>query len=259
MTEKHDVVERLRRHLAHGAELRRATNATTDDTGKRQQLRTWQSDRLARTHGDFLEMPRYRAAARFFMTDLYGPCDFGKRCAETEKILPLIVKILPVSGLEVVASALELDAVSESLDADMVKILGERLATLNHAAYAESYRQTGRQADRQQQIQLIEDLGLALERLTRLPVIKSTLHSMHTPATLIGLGELQSFLERGFNAFVILKEPSAFMSMIIRRERALSDALFNGRDDLLAEPASQWGSDMVFHQNHADRDNRHRL
>src|SRR5580700_7549958 len=123
MSEKHKVAERPRMQLALGAAFRGSAMASSDATDGRLRLRQWQRARLARTHSDLLETPRYRSAALFFLSELYGPADQSQRYAEIERVVPLTVMLLPLTGLEVVVNAVELDALSESLDADMVAAL----------------------------------------------------------------------------------------------------------------------------------------
>jgi hypothetical protein len=238
MSEKHEVTERLRAQLALGAALRSAAMAGSDRAEMRLRLRQWQSDRLARTHGDLLETPRYRAAATFFLSELYGPADQSGRWAEIERVMPLTVTLLPVAGLEVVADAVELDTLSESLDADMAAALGPR--PLDDAAYGDAYRQTGRHGDREKQIGLIHDLGMALDHLSKLPMVPATLKAMRVPAKFAGLGGLQNFLQRGFQAFSAMAGTEEFVNTIVAREVKLSKAMFAGNDRLLGCPASGW-------------------
>ena len=99
------------------------------------------------------------------------------------------------------ADAIELDALSEDLDAAMVAALGRRVTSLNAADYGRAYRKVGRRADRQRQIDLIQHLGHSLDRLTHQRFVATTLAIMRKPAKLAGLGDLHGFLERGFTAF----------------------------------------------------------
>jgi hypothetical protein len=243
MSEKHEVAERLRTQLALGAALRGSAMASSDATERRLRLRQWQGARLARTHSDLLETPRYRGAALFFLSELYGPADQSQRYAEIERVVPLTVMLLPVAGLEVVVNAVELDALSESLDADMVAALGPRLTTLDDAAYGDAYRQSGRRTDREKQIGLIQDLGLALDHLSKLPMVPGTLKRMRVPAKLAGLGELQNFLQRGFQVFSAMEGTEEFVNIIVSREVRLSKALFAGDDRLLGHRGSAWAAD----------------
>lgn len=141
-----------------------------------------------------------------------------------------MAKTLPVFGLDAIADAIELDALSESLDADMVAALGAQIAKLDAPAYGRAYRAIGRRAERARQIDLIEHLGASLEMLTRQRFIGAALAAMRRPARFAGFGDLQGFLERGYGAFHKMKTVSPFLGAVVARERAVSDGLFSGDD-----------------------------
>ncbi len=199
----------------------------------RKALRTWQSARLARTHGDFLDSPVYSDAAKFFLSEIYGPAELANRDAVLQRVAPIMAKTLPVSGLDAIADAIELDALSESLDADMIAALGAEIANIDAPAYGRAYRAIGRRADRARQIDLIGLLGGSLEKLTRQRFIGAALAAMRNPARLAGFGDLQGFLERGYEAFRKMKTVTPFLDAVVARERAVSGALFSGDDSCL--------------------------
>jgi hypothetical protein len=204
---------------------------------KRGLLRVWQAQRLARTHQDLLESRRFHAAAKFFLDDIYGPADLSKHVEDVRRIVPLMMRVLPDSGLATVAHAMELNALSESLDGDMVEALDDTSARIDEGTYAAAYRAVGRTGDRAHQIDLIELLGMALDRLTHLHLIGMTLKMMRKPARLAGLGELQAFLERGYTAFGAMRGgASEFVTIVVSRERAISAAILAGDDEALSRP-----------------------
>ena len=197
----------------------------------RARLREWQAGRLARTHADLLASDRFRQAAQFFLTDLYGPNDLARHVEDIRRIVPLMARTLPESGLSAVTHAVELNALSEDLDGAMVEALGERVRQLDGAAYREAYRAIGRGSDRDRQIDLIDQLGGALDRLTHQLFIGSALKLMRRPAQIAGLGELQAFLERGYSAFGAMRGGAAdFVAIGVERERTLSRALLVGEE-----------------------------
>ena len=72
-----------------------------EDAGFRERrvaLRAWQASRLARTHQDLLESPRFHNAAQFFLTDLYGPNDLSQHIEEVRRIVPVMMRVLPDFG-----------------------------------------------------------------------------------------------------------------------------------------------------------------
>jgi hypothetical protein len=235
LSDKEDVVQRLHRQLDLAAELQASARANPDIEGARERLRAWQAVRLARTHADLLASPRMGPAATFFLTDLYGSTDLSKLAGDVKRIVPVMTKFLPVAGLETVADAIELHALSEELDIAMVKALGSSIRKLDATAYGRAYRKVNRRSDRERQIALIRDVGQALGRLIGQPFVSSALGLMRKPAQLAGFGELQAFLERGHDAFRNMGDTKEFLGLIVSRERKLLKALFAGDGSLLGQ------------------------
>lgn len=236
MDTKAETVERLTGRLTLGSELRARARQDAGIAKKRIVLRQWQADRLGGTHADLLADPRFHAAAEFFLVELYGPKDTSQRDADIARAVPTMTKLLPVAALETVADAVELDALSEDLDAAMVAALGRRIGALDAAAYGAAYRSVGRRDDRERQLDLVEDLGHSLDRLTRKAFAGTALKMMRKPAVVAGYGELQEFLQTGYDAFRQMKGADEFLNLILGRERAILAALFAGDDAALAAP-----------------------
>jgi len=220
--------------IAEARDLRLAAAADPVIGRRRASLRAWQAARLARTHADLLASERFGEAAAFFLSDLYGPKDFGERDAELERILPLMTTLLPVSGLNTMLLAIEVDALSERFDAAMVGVLGAQLDTpeMSDEAYASAYREVGDRPGRETQIRLIGETGEALDAFAQKPFVRMALKMMQGPAKMAGLGELQAFLERGFDAFRTMRDVSEFVDSIVSREREFSAKLFSGGTQL---------------------------
>jgi hypothetical protein len=228
-----DPRQRLLHELERAAALKARSAADPQHAARRAAFRLWQAARLTRTHAALLDSARYHDAAIFFLNDLYGPDDVAVQVEDIKRIVPLMMKTLPSAAVGTVADAIELDALSEELDAAMIDWLGERALHLSAADYGEAYRAVGRRADRTRQIDLIEHLGNSLDGLTRLPLIGTTLRLMRKPAQAAGFGALQSFLERGYAAFKTMRSGSEFVAEIVGHERAISDALFAGEDSVV--------------------------
>ncbi len=219
--------------LTEARELRRAAGTDPLRAPRRARLREFQAARLAATHADLLASPRYQHAARFFLSDLYSPRDLSTRDSEIERVLPIMTRLLPESGLRALSLAAELDALSERFDGAMTDTLGAHLdAQLSEADYADAYRQVGDHAGRAHQIGLIRATGEMLDRLAHKPGLRTLLKTMRKPAQLAGLGELQTFLERGFDAFRSMRSADEFLHLVIEREQQLAEALFNNNQSL---------------------------
>ncbi len=232
MTTKNEIVSRIEALLDIAAQVRARLAADPKGQAGREALRIWQAARLARTHADLLESPRYASSALFFLNDIYGPKNLSRHEEEVRRILPVMKQVLPVPGLETVSDAIELNALSESLDADMVATLKKKVFTLSEEDYVKAYRAVGRRPDRERQIEIIAHLGKSLDKLTRKPLIGTALSMMRKPAVLAGLSDLQTFLERGYQAFRAMKGGEEFLRTITSRELALLEEWF-GNDAAL--------------------------
>lgn len=226
--DKNEIIARLRQDLEAVAEERKSLRGDPDRLAARTALRRFQSGRMAKTHADLQASAETRAAANFFLTDLYGPGDLSERDEHLLRALPTAERLLPLTALAGVAEAIALDALSERLDAGMADMLG---MTFSEAAYADAYRRVGTRADRDMQLQHVERLGAALARLVRIPMIGKTLALMKRPAQLAGIGQLQDFLERGFQSFQVMSQPQNFIQTIVERERRIMDRLYRGEKD----------------------------
>ncbi len=225
--------QRLASELDRSQRLR--ARALEDDTyaARRTKLREWQARRLARTHADLLESPRFHAGTDFFLTDLYGARDLSEGIDEVRRIVPAMVRVLPASALETIADAIELDALTEDLHAALAGALGALDDSISAAAYAAAYREVGRRDDRLRQIGLIARLGQSLDSLKRKPFVGVGLRMMRKPAALAGFGRLHGFLERGYAAFRMMSGSAEFLDIVAEREKRVSEALFAGDDSVL--------------------------
>ncbi|MEO6663230.1 MAG: hypothetical protein ABIN96_08590 [Rubrivivax sp.] len=195
-------------------------------------VKAWQHCRFRETYSDLLAQPRYEAAAQFFLDDLYGPGDFSQRDDQFARVVPALVRLFPREIIGTVEQLAELHALSEALDTAMARAVeasqAPAVGDLDSRTYAQAWRSVGRPADRERQIDLMLEVGGALERFTRKPLLRQSLRFMRGPAQAAGLGALQAFLERGFDTFRGMQSASAFLDTIATREKKLAQQLFGG-------------------------------
>jgi hypothetical protein len=233
MPKKEEIVGSLVKQLDLARQIRASLINDPRTAARRKALREWQAARLARSYADLLASKRFGGTAAFFLSDIYGPKDLSHHEDDIRRVLPVMKRTLPAGALETVANAVELNALSERLDAEMLRVLGSKANHMTAADYAMAYRKVGCRAGRERQIELIGEIGRSLERLTRTRLIGAALSAMRQPARLGGLGELQDFLDRGYKAFRKMGSANKFLRTIVERERQLMEALLNGDDHLL--------------------------
>ena len=193
-------------------------------------LSAWQARRLRNTYADLAGDPRYIGAIEFFQNDLYGGGDFAQRDADLLRVVPMMGRLLPQSVIVTVARAVELNALAHELDRALIVHLPDGIASIAVPDYCRAYRATGERPLRARQIALIGEVGNALDRFVRTPMIGGALTMMRKPAHAAGLGALQDFLERGFDAFRRMKGAREFLATVDTRERRINDAIFAGDD-----------------------------
>lgn len=194
-------------------------------------LQRWQAQRLARSFEHFLATPHMRPAAEFFLSDLYGDHDVSGRDSGVARIVPRLVRLLPEDFLVTAADAIELGALSHALDLRMAMRLQQAHGSrprIDLARYAQAYRATALPRLRRRQIDLIMEVGQALDQAVRHPMLGRVLKLSRLPARAAGLSDLQQFLERGFAAFAELGGAADFLGAIERQEREVSRRLFTG-------------------------------
>lgn len=234
MSRHADVVHRLQHRLACHQALHDPVEEPRNGLRWLPELRRWQTARLERSFRRFLEDRHRAAAARFFLTDVYGDRDFSRRDADIARVLPTMQRLLPASLLSTVADGIALGALTHALDLRMAQALGELVPNgrrLDEARYGQAYRRVGKPHLRERQIEMILEVGHGLGRALRLPGITTLLRMSRGPAHAAGLSELQGFLERGVAAFKQLGDVDAFLADIQRVEREIAHRLATDAPD----------------------------
>jgi hypothetical protein len=155
--------------------------------------------------------------------EIYGARDFSQRDREALRVVPRLARMLPERAVETLMLAVELDEMSEQLD---VRVAARIRLPIDDAGYALAYAEAGTPHERLAQIEHVERIGRALEKLARLPLLTGMLHLMRGPAEAAGLSHLHLFLQRGFDAFKAMGPAGEFLQTIREREIRLMERLF---------------------------------
>jgi hypothetical protein len=222
----HPQVERILGTL-RAVDEQRARRARDPALATRvREVKHFQHERFQGTYADLLSSRRYAKVARFFLEELYGPGDFSKRDAQFARVVPGLVRLFPMEVVHTVQTLGDLHALSEELDTAMGSVVPD--GPISAAAYKAAWQTVGRRADREAQITLTRSVGDALDAYTRNPLLRHSLRLMRAPARMAGLGELQSFLETGFDTFREMKGAREFLDTVVQRERAFAADMFAG-------------------------------
>lgn len=231
-------------HLQRARKLRREVITGAGLTPQQHALSAWQTERLAGTYADLAAQPRYRPAIEFFLSDLYGTKDFAQRDADLVRVYPIMVRVLSENALQSMSLAVELHALTQELDSQLLEVLSEsnvdigaHPGALDKELYATAYRECDNYEQRRRQIELIDETGRLLDEVVRHPWIMVSTRLARGPAHAAGLGELQDFIERGLKSFKRMKGADHFLKTIHDRETYILEQIISGA------PLTDWTAD----------------
>ena len=210
--------------LERNAALRDVFAGESKQQARLAELQAWQSQRLMKSHDDLHRHPRYRLAIEFFFNELYGSGDPRARDRDLIKVQRVMEKLLPGEALRAMCLAIELEILSQELDAAVVQNL--RAGPITVEAYAEAYRKAGRRPDRERQIVLTAEIGGYLDHVVKKPIVRALVRLARRPAHAAGFGLLQEFLERGLEAFEAMQGADEFLATIREREWHAMERIF---------------------------------
>lgn len=193
----------------------------------KQQLQAFQVQMLTADYADFGVQPRYAALMRFFFSALYAPQDFSRRNASFRTLHDWLVGLIGQDPVRVLAQAIELNDLTESLDDDMVialRILGVS-DHITRDLWEEAYRRVGRRADRIRQVEMLVEIGKVLDTVAAVPLVDVQLRAVRPAVALLGWEHVVDFLVEGYAAIRTARPIAAALEAIRRREQARIDRL----------------------------------
>lgn len=227
------TADRIRNGIAHYRSW-----ARHQDAGLLAAVEALQHAQIARlrvTHGDELADARYQPITEFFLSEIYTGLDIEELAREIEKALPVATRMLPDSVMRTAAIAVELNALTGELDEEVASdLLAHGITAPTDADVIAAYRRCGHFAERREQMRLLRELGLGLDRYVRSRLITATFKMAARPARMAGLGGLYDFMGQGFAVMKPMKSVAEFLDIFIGRESRILDRLENGSDNPFA-------------------------
>ncbi|MFO8141211.1 MAG: hypothetical protein R6T87_04845 [Marinobacter sp.] len=238
-TEVHsENAHRLKRLLLEYHDFRQLKSAhpLLQDTSR---LADWQAERLKRTHQDLYRHPGYHTGLEFLLSDLYAPAGMTHRDDNIDRVFPKMVKWLPDHLLGTFAGLVELNLITQSLDLELAEWFDQQgLSTqqIKPEAWCEGYRTSGQLAIRKRQLDLVSDTGQQLDRYVRNRSLGWLLAMARGPADMAELGDLHSFLHRGYSAFRKMDKVDLLISRLISREQRVMENILASHPEPFSLP-----------------------
>ena len=230
-----EAAQIIRDAIARVSSLRRDCEEDADLAASVFAVKAFQARRFAGTYADLLADDKYRDAAQFFLVELYSDKDYTDRDAQFGRIAGGLQKLFTKQVVATAVSLAQLHVLTEELDHAMASAWLASGASPDDSPavrYTQAWRVVGHRDRRNRQLATVQQIGVDLARLTRLPGLRLVLRMMRKPAHAAGLGSLQQFLESGFDTFASMAHQASgvetFLSIINERESELIDLLFDG-------------------------------
>ena len=223
------TAKQLLQELQHNETLRHQPVAGTELDPHLVLLRTWQSERLARTYADLLADKQYRPACEFFLSDIYAPRDFSQRDHDTQRIHDFLSRVFPAHMVQLLTDVVELNTLSAELDQQLVNVLVDQLQVTDRITvelYAEGYRLCDNLTAREHQIDLVTRVVTQVGEGSRKRIIGVAMKLARVPVYQAGWVELYDFLRHGYDAFRQMRDVTSFVQIVEQRERHILNQLF---------------------------------
>jgi hypothetical protein len=189
------------------------------------------STRMLVTYADLRRQNRYIAAVDFLINDLFGPSSLCYRELGLQKAEATMLRVLPADLLRAVAQAVEFSLLTIRLDLQLAEILectqGSGTGALNNEDLRAGLRATDAYEAYRRQIRMVIEIGAEIELIVHRPFISAALKMCRQPARVMGLGELQDYLERGVGAFKKMKGSTEFFRTFEQHETEYLRAVFS--------------------------------
>lgn len=217
----------LRRPPARGS-----NHKPSGEPALKRELQALQIDLLRADYQDFTRLPRYRSLVDFFFSALYAPRDFADRNESFRSLHSWLIDLIGRDPVRLLAHAIELNDLTESLDDDMVLAL--RTAGIAESItlpdWEAAYRLVDRRSDRQRQVTLLLELGAVLGTVARLPLVNLQLRAVRPATVLIGWSSVIDFLLAGQEAMAAAWPIEPLLNAIRERETRRIDRLLPLRE-----------------------------
>jgi hypothetical protein len=225
-----EASQRIRDAVARVSELRQICGQNAGLSKALSEVKEWQAKRFSSTYQDLLASPIYSGCANFFLEELYSERDYSHRDAQFAKVATAIELALPAQVEQLAVTLAELHQTTEELDLQMAQSWQGFEQQSAHARYVRAWNAVGHRSEREWQLDTVLEIGRTLTGLTRKRSLRLLLKMMRRPAELAGLGDLQVFLETGFDQFSKLarnaEAVNKFLCIIQARERQWINDLF---------------------------------
>lgn len=198
------------------------------------EVQAWMKTRIAGTHQEFFALPENQLMAQYFLDRLYGGPDFDAIAQQIERLLKYAhkaEKLLPENAIKTGTKSVSLAVLATRLDEQVAEQLLEDYP-LETPLTDEIMRETLVKLDqgdaRYEQLQLLDELGLALDKYMRSTMMYAAFKMCKGIASKYQFEQMYEFIQEGFAAMKPMKSAAAFIKTFTEKEREIIEKVHAG-------------------------------
>ena len=202
-----------------------------------QDVQTWQKQRMQRTHNKTFTEKQNLLMAEYFINRLYGGPDFDPLALQIERLLKYAhkaEKLLPDNAIKTGTKSVSLAVLAMQLDEQIaIQLLKDYPA--DAPITDEMMRQTLIKLDQKEQrliqLQLLDDLGEALDKYMRSLMMYAAFKMCKGAAHKYQFDLMYEFIQEGFVAMKPLKSAEQFIKTFSAVERDIIEKVHSDHPD----------------------------
>ncbi len=190
-----------------------------------QDVQNWQKQRMKYTHEVFFSVPEHHLMTQYFLNRLYGGSDFNILAKQIDRIIRnagIVEKIIPASAIRTGFAAVGLAVLAIRLDEEIaIDVLNTYGADepLTDDIMRQTYLKLDQAAERNHQMDLLDELSLSLDKYVRSALVKSAFKMSRGMAYKYKIDPLYEFIQEGFDAMKPLGSAEEFVKIFSSEER----------------------------------------
>lgn len=195
----------------------------------------WLKKRILNTHQDLFNAPKNQLMAQYFINHLYGGPEFDDLAIQIERLLKYAhkaEKIIPENAIKTGLKSVGLAVLAMELDEQVAAQLLKDYPA-DQIIDDEMMRQTLIKLDqadaRQQQLNLLDELGLSLDKYMRSFIMHTAFKMCKGTASKYRFELMYDFIGEGFTAMKPMKSAATFIHAFTEKERQIVENVHAGK------------------------------
>ncbi|GAC1373391.1 MAG: hypothetical protein NVS3B3_08860 [Aquirhabdus sp.] len=211
-------------------------------------IQNWQKKRMQHMYTDLFAVPAHHLMTRYFLDQLYGGPDFNVLAEQCERVVSAAKAfegLFPDSAVSTALKATELAVLAIELDHQLAQLMEHDLLddrqdpAINDQQMIQLYRLADQANARFRQNDLLDELGVNLDKYVRSKLIYSIFRLSKGLTQCYQLNALYTFMDEGFAAMKPLKSAKVFVGEFTQGERDLIDEIYLGNLNPFARRVKQ--------------------